>query len=118
MDTPIPNQELSPKRPFPLFAARYSLFVSCSAAVLATFIYLAMRFAPDSMTRFNFGFAAMILFFTLLSSLMMGIASLFGIRRYGVRPILWRAIIGIAVSSFFGFYSGIAWGLTQMNYRC
>jgi len=39
----------------------------------------------------------------------MGIVSLFGIRRFGVGPILWRALIGIAVSSFFGLYLGLIW---------
>ena len=32
-----------------------------------------------------------------------GIVSLFGIRKHGVRPILWKAIIGIVASLAMGF---------------
>jgi membrane protein required for beta-lactamase induction len=51
-----------------------------------------------------------ILFFVCLSSLVLGIASLFGIRRHGVRVILWKALLGILASCFFGFvaFAGIA----------
>ena len=44
-----------------------------------------------------------IAFWICVSSLVMGIASLFGIRRHGLRVIVWRALAGILASGIFGF---------------
>ena len=44
-----------------------------------------------------------ITFWVCLSSVVLGIASLLGIRRHGLRVILWKALLGILVSGAFGF---------------
>lgn len=53
-----------------------------------------------------------IAFWVCLSSLASGIISLFGIRRHGWRVILWKALLGILASGFFGF---LAFGFIVMR---
>jgi ABC-type Fe3+-siderophore transport system permease subunit len=100
------------------FAPRYSLYVSSGAAIVACLSFVLFRFTSISITVESIEFFSAILFLAFLSSLLMGVASLFGIRRFGVRSILWRALVGIAVSSFFGFWSGVAWAFTQARFQC
>lgn len=118
MDTPNTDRSLNAGRPFPEFAARYSLFVSCGTAPIASMIFAIVCFRQDPVPFLNIGVVSALVFFILLSSFLMGTVSLFGIPRYGVRPILWRAAIGIAVSLVFGFYTGLIWGFSQTSFRC
>ena len=45
-----------------------------------------------------------IAFNVLLSSFMAAIVGLFGLRRHGVKTILWKSAVGMLASCFFGFF--------------
>lgn len=49
-----------------------------------------------------------IAFFICLSSFVLGVVSLFGIRRHGLRIILWKMLPGILASIFFGFLAFVS----------
>jgi len=49
--------------------------------------------------------ALQILLLVCLSSFVLGIVSLFGIRRHGRSVILWKALAGILASCFFGLFA-------------
>ena len=55
---------------------------------------------------------AMISFFVLLSSLALGIASLFGVRRHGRKRIVWKAMIGIIASVVLGYIAAVLWSMS------
>jgi len=46
-----------------------------------------------------------IIFLALVTSFFAGITSLFGISKYGLKKILWKALIGIIASAVLGFYA-------------
>ena len=112
MDTSSQIQESKPKKSLSLFAASFSLFVSSSAAVVALVSLALLRFSLISPSPENIHYFLAVLLFAFLSSLLMGIASLFGILRHSARPILWRALIGITVSLLFGLLSCLIWYAT------
>jgi hypothetical protein len=118
MDTLIQNQMPVSRKSFFLFAAYYSFFVSCGTAIVAWTILAIVRSWPDSEPFVDIGLVSALVFFIFLSSLVMGLISLFGIPRHGVRPILWKAALGIVLSLYFGFYAAVAWGFSQFNFRC
>jgi hypothetical protein len=118
MDASGQNQELKPGKPFPLFAANYSLVVSSIKVVVACVSFVLLGFVPKSISGAASVLLLLFLFFAFLSSFLMGIVSLFGIPYYGVRPILWRSLIGILVSLFFGFFSGLVLLASQIGIGC
>jgi LytS/YehU family sensor histidine kinase len=79
-------------------AAWYCLIVPFLAPVLAFCIFVASGFG-----RFDIALIAALC--CAVSSFIVGIVSLFGIQRHGVRRILWKALIGIAASAILGFFA-------------
>jgi hypothetical protein len=51
-----------------------------------------------------------------VSSFPMGVVSLFGIQQQGAKMILWKAVIGIIVSSVFGFFVFALWCATGWGF--
>jgi hypothetical protein len=85
---------LKPKQSFCSVAAWYSL-VAPFAAIAVGWLNLALRDRYSS-TVFDWtvGFVAWVLITSVLAS----ITSLFGIRRHGVRVIVWKAAVAFVVS--------------------
>ena len=97
------------KRSFFSVAAWYCLVAPFVAAGFGTTIFLKYyqyeRWQPQSFpTEYQ---AISITFFICLSSFLLGIASLFGISRHGIKVILWKAVIGILASCFVGLLAFI-----------
>lgn len=84
-------------------AAWFSLIVPFSAPVV-WFCVLAATSRLD--------LPAMTSFFILLSSLALGIASLFGVRRHGRKRIVWKAAIGIVASVVLGYFALAFWSMS------
>ena len=86
-------------------AAWYCLIAPFLAAAFAVIVYRVEgpydRFNPLPFP--NQDQVEDIAFWICVSSLVLGIASLFGIRRHGWKVILWKALFGILASGFFGF---------------
>jgi hypothetical protein len=55
---------------------------------------------------------AMVSFFVLLSSLALGVVSLFGVRRHGRKRIVWKAVVGIVASIVFGYFAAVFWSMS------
>jgi hypothetical protein len=55
---------------------------------------------------------AMVSFFILLSSLALGVVSLFGVRRHGGRRIVWKAVVGIVTSIVLGYFAAVFWSMS------
>ena len=93
----------SPKPSFFSIAAWY-----CWVAPLAATAIAITLFSKEGDTRHHpLGDPAVdIAFYVSISGLVLGVASLFGIRRHGARVILWKALLGIVVSCLCGFYGG------------
>jgi hypothetical protein len=92
------------KRSFFTFAARYSLIAPFAAVGIA----LVLSRIEDPYNRyqpalFNVDILEDVAFFVCMSSLGMGIASLFGIRKHGAKRILWKALAGVLASGSLSF---------------
>ena len=98
----ISNLKDSP--PFFRFAAWYSLIAPFLAAAFALLVFHAEgpynRAYPAPFP--NQDHAEDIAFLICLSSLILGITSLSGIQRHGLKGIVWKAALGISVSVIFG----------------
>ena len=90
-------------RPLPELAARYSLTVPLAAVGTAAVLCEAGQIVFHERDAIV-GTRSLVLcvFWVAISSLVTGIASLFGIRRGRVAPILWRSGIGIVASLIIG----------------
>jgi hypothetical protein len=55
---------------------------------------------------------AMVSFFVLLSSLALGVASLFGVRKHGRKRIVWKAVVGIFTSIVLGYFAAAYWSMS------
>jgi hypothetical protein len=101
-------QETHTRRPFLVLAASYSCFTPFIVAILTTVFFIIVDQAEAKQHRIIFarhaaGDVLLIPFWLLVSSLLFGVLSLFGIRKHGASPILLKAIIGILASFGFGF---------------
>src|ERR1041384_135789 len=92
----------SPKPSFFSIAAWYCWIAPAVAMAIAIALY-----SREGDTRYHpLGDPAVdIAFWVSFSGLVFAVASLFGIRRHGARVILWKALLGIAVSCLCGFYA-------------
>lgn len=52
-------------------------------------------------------------FWILVSSFILGVISLFGIRKCGTAGILWKAGIGVPLSAILGFFAYAYWGMSH-----
>jgi hypothetical protein len=103
MDETITNSAKDSKKSFFTFAARYSLIVSIlTAAATTVFFMLNVNSYVTTFINAEWFWKAVTWLFD--SSFLMGVVSLFGIQRHGAKNILWKAIIGIIVSSIFGLF--------------
>lgn len=101
------SREHSASKPdvsFFTIAAWYSLLVPCSAPVV-WFVILA--------TTNRLDLPGMVSFFVLLSTLALGVASLFGIPKHGRKRILWKALTGIIVSVVLGYFALVCWSMSH-----
>src|ERR1019366_10330300 len=99
-------------RPFPELAARYSLIVPFASGALSfVLIKVGQLVFHEADAIVDTHTLVLFVFWLMVSSLLMGVVSLFGIFRCGVRPILWRAAIGIIASLLIGFmaFYWLAW---------
>jgi hypothetical protein len=110
------SDHVHPQQSFFSIAAWYSLLapvIAGIALVLLGSLGFFSRFDspgidPDTVLSF--------MAVVLLSSVVMSIISLFGIRRHGARVILWKAALGILVSCI--FYVGVAgFGLGRLCHQ-
>jgi hypothetical protein len=95
------------KWPFFYIAAWYSLI---APFVAGGFAFLTIRlggpYDRNNTVLFSYtsqDLAVTTALFICLSSLVLGIISLSGIEKYGLNAILWKALIGILASCFFGW---------------
>lgn len=87
-------------------AAWYSLvvpFLALAAMLLIFNLEGRVWFIPPASRQLS-GAVYGWLLLTNVSSFLLGVVSLFGIRKHTMASILWRAIPGIIVSCFFGFF--------------
>ena len=91
-----PNRE----RSFFSLSAWYALIAPLAAMTIAGvgwFVFVFLDFDRGSFRAFEIVLGAMEFF--LLTSVIAGIVSLFGIRRHGWRVIVWKSLAGIVLSS-------------------
>jgi hypothetical protein len=104
MDEIIKKSANDSKKSFFTFAARYSLTVSIlTAAATTVFFLLNVNSYVTTFINAEWFWHGVIWLF--VSSFLMGVVSLFGIQRHGAKGILWKAVIGIIVSSIFDFFA-------------
>ena len=91
-------------RSFFTVAAWYCWTAPLVASSISTAIYVS-----EGDTRYHrLGDpAGDIAFYVCISALVLGVVSLFGIRRHGARVILWKALLGILLSFLCGFYEAL-----------
>lgn len=91
-----------------VLAASYSCFTPFVVAVaVAVFWFVLYEIEVvhnhEILSAQKFGDILEIPFFILIGNLILGFASLFGIPRHGLKPILLKAVIGILASLGVGF---------------
>ena len=104
MNQPSEPQALQPGGSFFTKAAWLSLIVP----FLVPVIWFCILAATDRMDL-----PAMLSFFVLVSSLALGIASLFGIPRHGRKRIIWKAVPGIIASAALGYFALVFWSMSH-----
>ena len=94
----------SPRSSFFSIAAWYCWIAPIVVTVVAIAIY-----SREGDTRHHpLGDPAVdIAFWVSISGLVLGMASLFGMRRHGAKVILWKALLGIVVSCLCGAYAAL-----------
>jgi hypothetical protein len=94
------------RKPFSILAAWYSCVTPfVTAAVVTLLLFLIFTLTPRRVEPRHADYIPLILEFSLLvfaSSLILGIASLFGIQKHGLKPILLKALVGVSASLAFG----------------
>ena len=106
--TAAQNRSWISQKPFSELAARFSMIVPFATAAVAFVILATSQYVFHTLDAIvDTHVLVCYVFWIMASSLLMGVVSLFGIQRYGVRPILWRAAIGIFASVAFGGWPGV-----------
>jgi hypothetical protein len=92
---------LLPAKPKTFFhhAATYCLLAPF-VATAANILIAASQSANPQPSRIEVLVPAVILSFIILSGFVLGIVSLFGIKRYGKAGILWKAVAGLLIVTF------------------
>ena len=108
MDAASHDPLLSSRKPLLVLAASYSCVTPFIVAVFIGVFYFIMyqievKQNHVMLSRQAYGDILEIPFFVLVSTLVSGVVSLFGIRQRGARPILLKAIVGILASLGVGF---------------
>jgi hypothetical protein len=99
---PPPSQP----EPFPVQAAKFSLYVPIVIVVLNCVLNSTLNKPNDTAASTSMNHVALLLIgilcqLGLVAGLVLGIVALFGIKKHGAKRILPRAITGILLNAFF-----------------
>ena len=108
METPPKKRGWISNRQFPELAARYSLIIPfATLAVSFVLVKVGQMVFHEVDAIVNTHKLIVCVFWMMTSSFLAGVVSLFGISRCGVRPIIWRALIGILASLLVGYVAHV-----------